>query len=224
MGLKKYFPDIRFGGNKVSPDEINQRTQYSVIMPSVGTATVGTMAAGTVAGAMTMVNITCDYPRNFLFTVVGPANGVGGTCAITGKDQFGASQTETISFASANAGGTKAGTKVFDTVSAAYYYPNGGDYTSTTTLGYAVGTGAGLVAMLGLPIRIGAATDIKRMTFIKNGAVTVMTGGTIGTAALQGYINTTTHSFMGTQIIAATDQYHVDILSTYNDEGNVNVS
>jgi len=224
MALKKYFPDIRFGGNKVDPDEINMRQRYSVVYPSIGTATIGTLAAGTVAAAMTIVNTVCDYPRNLLFTVVGPSGGVGGTCTITGKDQFGEAQTETISFASANAGGTKAGTKVFDTVSAASYAPNGVDNTSTATLGYAAGTGAGLVAKLGLPVRIGATTDVKRITFIKNGAVTAINAGSIGTAALTGYLDLTAHSFMGTQIIAATDQYFIDILPSFNSENLVNVA
>ena len=48
-----------------------------VIKPSIGTAAIGTAAAGTVNVAWTVVNTVCDYPRNLLFTVVGPAGGVG---------------------------------------------------------------------------------------------------------------------------------------------------
>ena len=218
-GLKIHYPDVAFSQNKVTPDEMDMRHQYAVLKPSIGTAAVGTMAAGTVSGAMTLVNVACDYPRNLLFTVVGPAGGVGGTCTIVGKDQFGRTQTESIAFASANAGGTVAGTAVFDTVTSATYYPNGGDNTSTATLGYAFGTAAALKFWLGLPIKIAAAGDVKRITYIKNGVVTALTGGTIST-----YVSTTTHAICGTEILAATSDYVVDILSSYNSRNDTNVA
>lgn len=217
-GLKKHHPDIRFSANKVTPDELDVRQQYVVMKPSVGTATIGTIAAGTVSGAMTLVNTVCDYPRNLLFTVVGGASGVGGTCTIVGTDQFGRSQTESIAFASANAGGTQAGTAIWDAVTSATYYPNGGDNTSTATLGYTAGTAAALKFWLGLPVKVKATSDVKRITYVKNGAVTALTGGTIAS-----YVSTTTHAFSGTETLAATTDYVVDILSTYNSEDDANV-
>jgi hypothetical protein len=219
MSLKKYFPDIRMGGNKVDPDEINARVQYCVFRPGVGTAAVGTIAAGTVNAAWTVVNKVMDYPRTLLFTVVGPSGGVGGTCKLNGTDQFGVTQTESIVIGSANAGGTKAGTKIFDTVTSGTYYPNGVDNTSTATLGFAIGTGSGLLAKFGLPVRIGAVADVKRISFDKNGTYTAVNGGTIDSSL----VFTATHSFMGTQIVAATDTYHVDILPTYNGEATNNL-
>lgn len=227
MALKKYFPDVRFGANKVDPDEINARHFYQVTYPSIGTAAVWAgLGTGDVAAVGTLANTTMDYPRNLLLTIVGVAGGEGGTATIVGKNQFGDSITESIGFATANAGGTAAGTKIFSSVSAATVnvVGLGGTAVGTVSIGYAAGTAAGIVAKLGLPVRIGAASDVKRLTFIKNGAVTVMTGGTIGTAALNGYIDTTNHSFMGTQIIAATDIYSLDILSTYNGENTTNVA
>jgi hypothetical protein len=192
MALKKYFPDIRFGGNKVDPDEINHRIQYSVMYPAVGTATVWAgLGTGDVAATGTIQNLVMDYPRNLLLTIVGVAGGEGGSATVVGKDQFGASVTETWGFATANAGGTEAGTQIFS---------------------------------LGLPVRIGAASDVKKITFIKNGAVTAINGGTIGTAALTGYVSTVSHSFMGTQILAITDIYNVEVLSTYNSEALGNVA
>jgi hypothetical protein len=218
-GLKKHEPSIRFSANKLTPDELDMRVRYMVLKPSIGTATLGTAAAGTVNVAWTVVNTVCDYPRNVLFTVVGPSGGVGGTTIINGTDQFGRGQSETITIGSANAGGTAAGTKIFDTITSGTYYPNGVDNTSTATLGYAFGTAAGIVFKLGLPVKIGATSDVKRITYIKNGAVTALNGGTIAS-----YVSTATHSFGGTEILAATSDYVVDILSTYNSENDVNVA
>lgn len=227
MALKKYFPDVRMGGNKVDPDEINARHHYNVMYPSIGTATVWSgLGTGNVAATGTIQNLVMDYPRNLLLTIVGVAGGEGGTASITGKNQFGDAITESIGFATANAGGTAAGTKIFSSVSAVTVNTVGlgGTAIGTVTIGYAAGTAAGIVAKLGLPVRIRAASDVKRLTFIKNGAVTAINGGTIGTSALTGYIDTVNHSFMGTQIIAATDIYSLDIVSTYNSEANNNVA
>lgn len=218
-GLKKHYPDVRFSANKVTPDEVDMRVRYTVLKPSIGTAAVGTIAAGTVAAAWTVVNTVMDYPRNLLFTVVGPSGGVGGTTVINGKDQFGRTQSETITIGSANAGGTQAGTKIFDTVSSGTYYPNGVDNTSTATLGYTAGTAATLKFLMGLPVKIGATSDVKRITYIKNGTVTALTGGTISA-----YVQTATHSFSGTEILAATSDYVVDILSTYSSENDAPVA
>lgn len=227
MALKKYFPDVRFASNKVDPDEINHRIHYTVAYPSIGTATVWAgKGTGDVAAVGTIQNKTMDYPRNLLLMITGVAGGEGGTASITGKNQFGETQTESIGFATANAGGTAAGTKIFSEVSAVTVnvVGLGGTAVGSIGLGYAFGTAAGLVAMFGLPVRIAAASDVKRLTWINNGAVTAIGGGTIGTAATSGYINTTAHSFMGTQIAAATDIYSLDILSTYNSEAKTNVA
>lgn len=227
MALKKYFPDIRTGGNKVSSDEIDQVINYQVSYPSIGTATVWAgKGTGDVAAVGTIVNKTMDYPRNLLVMITGVAGGEGGTATITGKNQFGDTQSESIGFATANAGGTAAGTLVFREVSSVSVnvVGLGGTAIGSIGIGYGFGTAAGLVAKLGLPVRIGAVTDVKRLTWINNGAVTAIGGGTIGTAATSGYIDLNTHSFMGTQIIAATDIYSLSILSTYNSETATNLS
>lgn len=216
--MKRHHADFRFSGNKVTSDEIDRRVQYQVLWPSVGTATVGTIAAGTAAAAWTLITTKTDYPRNLLFTVVGPSGGVGGTSVVNGTDQFGASITETVTIASANAGGTTAGTKIFDTVTSGTYYPNGVDNTSTATLGYAIGTAATLTGWFGLPVRIGSTSDVKRYTRSFAGVVLPVNGGTISS-----YISTTTHAFKDSVIGTATTSYSLDILSTYNSENEVNV-
>lgn len=215
-GLKKYFPDIRFSGNKVTPDEIDWRVRYSVVYPEVGTKAYGTVAPGTVTGAIVFDNTIPDFPRNVLVTIVGPAQGVGGTVTINGYNQFGMAQSETVTIGSANAGGTAAGTKIWDSFTSGTYYPNGGDNNSTLTIGPAIGTAAGIVGWLGLPVKIKSASDVKRMTFIKNGTYTAITGGTLASTLF----STANHAFHGTQIIAATDQYHLEIKPSYSSEND----
>jgi hypothetical protein len=220
-GLKRHMPDVRFAGNKVTPDEVDMRVRYAYINPSIGTATIGTIAAGTVAAAWTLVNTVCDYPRNLLFTVVGPSGGAGGTCVINGKNQFGVGVTETITIASANAGGTAAGTSIFDQVTSGTYYPNGVDNTSTATLGYTKGTGALATwpCYFGLPVKIGSTSDVKRITTLYNGVTGAINGGTIAA-----YVNTANHWFTPAVVGTATTTYVVDVLSTYNSENDNNVA
>lgn len=227
MALKKYFPDVRMGGNKVDPDEINAKVTYQITYPSIGTATIWAgKGTGDVSAVGTIVNKTMDYPRNLLLMITGVAGGEGGTATITGENQFGEAITESIGFATANAGGTAAGTKIFAEVSAVSVsvVGLGGTAVGSIGLGYAFGTATGLVGMFGLPVRIAGASDVKRLTWVNNGAVTAINGGTIGTAATAGYINTTAHSFFGTAIAAATDIYSVDILTSYNSEYNTNLA
>lgn len=217
-GAKRHHADFRFGGNKLSPDEFDARLRYTILYPSVGAATVGTLAAGTVAAAWTIVDTKLDYPRNVLFSVAGPSGGVGGTCVLNGSNQFGVSIQETVTIASANAGGTAAGTKIFDTVTSGTYYPNGVDNTSTATVGYAFGTATGMIGLFGLPVKIGATSDVKRVTRIFNGVRSAINGGTIA-----GYIGTANHTFADPTIGSATNCYVIDILSTYNSENDVSV-
>jgi hypothetical protein len=216
-GLKKYFPDIRFGGNKVSPDEIDRYESYYVIHPSILASAYGT-AKGTGDGAVafTLTNTVADYPRNVLFTCTGVAGGEGGTVAVTGKNQFGQAITESIGFASANAGGTAAGTKIFQSVSAATatLVSTGGTGIGTASLGYANGTAAAIVQLFGLPVRIGAASDVKVFTYDNAGTgQTSINGGTFtGTA----YIGTANYTFTHNAVLAATDSFYLKILPTYN--------
>lgn len=221
MALKKYFPDIRLGGNKVDPDEINHRIQYTVHLPSISATGLGTCEiTGDTAAAIVLTNTTLDYPRNVRFIVTGVAGGEGGTAVITGFNQFNEAQTETMGFATANAGGTVSGTKIFDRVTAATATVAGlgGTAIGTVSLGYSAGTAAGNAHLFGLPVRIKSTGDVKRLTWIDNATVTALNGGTISTL-----IGTANHTFAGTKIVAATDKFVLDILSTFNSEYKNNV-
>ena len=82
-----------------------------------------------------------------------------------------------------------------------------------------LGTAAGLEWKIGLPVKIRATSDVKKISQILNGTWTALNGGTIAA-----YVSTASHSFTGTQILAATTDYVVDILTTYNSENDVNVA
>lgn len=215
-GFKKFLPEVRFGGERITPDEVDTPVYYQVHKPSVGTAAFATITAGTVSGNMTLVTSQPDYPRNLLVTIVGPAGGAGGTINVTGYNQFGDPQTEAIGFATAAAGGTAAGTKIWGKFGTIAYVHAGGDNTSTVTVGAAIGTAAGLVGYLGLPVRIKNVSDVKNITWIKNGTYTPINLGTIDSTL----VSTSLHAFRGTAIMAATDEWTVVVRSTYNSEGN----
>lgn len=212
--LKRDIPGIRFSGIKVTPDEIDQTRQYSVNNPSTSATWYGTAASAS-AAAFGITNINADYPRNILVTIGGVAGGMGGTATVNGKDQFGNVIQETLGFATANGGGSVAGTKIFAQVTSGTCTPVGlgGTAVGTMSLGVAIGTAANLVALFGLPDKIGAVSDVKRMTFIDNGTAKNINGGTIAA-----YIGTANHTFRGTAIVAATDQYHLTVRSTFNPE------
>lgn len=219
-GLKKFFPDFTFSGNKVTPDEYDEQLYYTVANPSVSASWFGT-AANAAATAITLTNTKSDYPRNVLLTITGVAGGQGGTAVINGIDQFGRSQTETIGFATANAGGTAAGTKIFAEVTSATITPVGlgGTAVGTTSLGVALGTAAGIVNLFGLPWKVRTG-DVKSITWINNGTATAINGGTVSTA----FIGTANHTFVGTSIVAITDRYTVRVKPTYDASNEAAVS
>lgn len=222
-GLKKHEPSIRFSANKITPDEIDQRIRYTVQNPSVSASYLGTVTtATTTGGAFVMDSIACDYPRNLLFTLTGVAGGMGGTMTATGTDQFNRAQTESIGFGSAASGGTLAGTKIFDTVTSATLNSVvgvGGTAVGTASLGFAIGTAATQVAQFGLPVKIKAVGDVKRITWNDSTVQKSVNGGTVNST----YVGTATHSFNVGQVVAAADAFHVDILTTYTSENDANV-
>lgn len=209
-GLKRHYPDIRVSGNRVTPDEIDRYEQYVIGNLSDNVAWFGTVAPGTVAGNFVIDNTRADYPRNVHFSIVGPAGGVGGTASLTGKNQFGVTQTETLTIGSANGGGTVAGTKVFAQISAATYAPNGVDNTGTPRLGYTAAATTATNPMFGLPAKLGGTADIKAVTWVNNGTATVHTAAAAA--------NVANHAFVGTVAVAKTHQYVVLYKPTYNAE------
>lgn len=221
-GLKKHHADVRFSKNKVTPDEIDQRQQYIVAYPSVSATFVGTAAGGTSTQekALVVTQSKLDYPRNLLYSVVGTAD-MGGTWTVNGKNQFGKNITETVALGTAAAGTpavATAGTAIFsDVTSGTFTVATDAVGAGSARVGVAIGSPS---AFFGLPVKVQAASDVKRITWIANGTWTGINGGTISD-----YVSTANHAFRGTATnVAATDIYVVEVLSTYDSSDDANIA
>lgn len=223
-GLKKYFPDVQFGANKVTPDEIDRYETYDVTFPSTSATWVGTAAGGTAdqAKALVLINTTTDYPRNLLYSVVG-TNDMGGTWVVNGEDQFGSSVTETVALATAAAGTPAvavAGTTCFASVSSGTFTVDGNAVgNGSARLGLAIGTSATAKFWLGLPTKIGAATDVKTIAWSSEFVQTTVNGGTVtGTT----FVNTSNHAISNDSIMGGTETFTVIFKPTYDaqEDGN----
>lgn len=221
MAFKKFSPEVRFNSEKLDPDEINRYETYLVACPmsqTVGSAWFGTAAAnlsGSVS-SFVILNQAADYPRNVYFSIVNTAGSLNaGTVAVVGVDQFGQSITENIGYALGTATMGKAGTKIFSQVTAATItFGTGQVQNGTPFLGVAGGTEAGSsVFYFGLPVRVGAATDVVDLSWVNNFVGKALNAGT--PSAL---IDTVNHSFKGTATLGTADFFNVRILSTYNGE------
>lgn len=221
MSLKKYFPDFQFSGNKVSPDELDMYDQYAVIFPGTSQTAIGTTAVGTStqAKALVLINAVPDYPRN-LFASCSGSNDLGGTFVVNGFDQFGQTISESIGFATVVSPGTSAvGSKIFAKVtSGTWTFAAGSAGSGTPKLGVAYGGTAGSTSWFGLPIKIGAVSDVKRITITKNFVPTTLNGGTVNSTI----VSTTTHAFAGTANIGTADTFVVTAKSTYDSSQEVN--
>jgi len=163
-GLKNSDPAFQQGpAHQITPDEIDRYEIYNIIKPSIGTASIGT-ASGTAASLTLAAVANPDYPRNLLLSPTGQA----GTIVITGKNQFGEDVTETLSAAAA---ATDAGTVVFATVTSGAITKPGS--AGTIHLGVAAGT-ASDSPIFGLPFKVGGTADVKRATWIDNGAAVTL--------------------------------------------------
>lgn len=215
--IKKNFPELQFGGYRVSPDEIDRYEQYVVLNPTNSATWVGTAAGGTAtqAKAFVLTNVLLDYPRNLSVSVTGTAD-IGGTAYIVGKNQFGKTISESIGFGTAAAGTPAAvnvGTKVFASVSAGTFtYAGVGN--GSASLG--VGTTEGSV-VFGLPTKIKATSDVKMITWSKENVVTTFGGGTISAQ-----VSTAQHAFTGTAALGGTESYVVLFKTTYDAQNEAN--
>ena len=218
-GLKKHFPDVRFSGNKVTPDEIDRYEVYSCNLPSTSATWVGT-AVGTQTTTPTVgfLSVILDYPRSLNLCVLTATGSVtGGTMVVTGKNQFGVSQTESIAVVSTTTGGTTVGTKVFASVSAAAMTMGSGDPGSgTVSLG--VGT-TGTTALFGLPVKIGSTADVKLFSWVTNGAQVAVNGGTYGA-----FVDATNHAIKAPASVTGTSGFSVWIKPSYNAENDSEVT
>jgi len=211
-------------GLQVTSNEIDRYEMYTIANPSLSAVQIGTVTSATANPPFVFDNIRPDYPRNVLFSILGVAGGMGGTAYVVGKDQFGVSVNETLAIGSANGGGSVAGTVAFAQFTAATLtgvVGLGGTAIGTARLGYAIGTATGLVARFGLPTKIGALTDVKRITYTSQGVGgTALNGGTIGTAN----VDVTNHQFLPARILAGTEVYQITIKSTYSNLGKPNLT
>lgn len=179
-GFKRSQPGLAFSSEKITPDEIDQYTTYSIVNPVTinASAWIGTWAvAGTAAnGGLVIVNALPDYPRSLEWSLTGTAAGMTGTASVVGRDQFGSVITESFTFAGANNGGTTAGSRVFAQVT-----------SGTMTFGTAVGNGtarlglgtAGTTTLFGLPVKLGGTTDVKILSITAGTGGVSFNGGTV---------------------------------------------
>lgn len=218
-GLKERHYDLVQGGIKATPDEIDRYETYVITNPGLGAAALGTVTSATANPAFVFDNIKPDYPRNVLFSILGVSGGVGGTARIVGTDNYGVRQVETLAVGSANGGGTVAGTISYAILTAATLTGIdglGGTAVGTARLGYAIGTAAGVVARFALPTKIGAITDVKRITYTSQGVGgTALNGGTIAAAN----VGLTNQEFLPGRVMAGTETYVITIQSTYDNSG-----
>jgi hypothetical protein len=207
-GLKEHNYEFVQSGSKVSPDEIDQYTQYVIQNPSVSNSFFGTVESAS-AAAFVLGQTRADYPRNVLLTINGVAGGMGGTATVNGVDFQGNTITETLGFATAAAGGTVAGTKIFARVTSATVTPVGlgGTAVGSAKLGVAIGTSATLAHLFGFPDLIGGTTDLKSMNWINNGTINVY-----GTPSTR--VTLASNAFSGTATVAITDSYNVTYKTT----------
>lgn len=223
-GLGERFPEFQQAKHQVAPSEIDRYEQYTIIHPSISATALGTVTSATANPAFVFDNVRPDYPRNVLFSILGVAGGMGGTARVVGKDQFGVTQTETLAVGSANGGGSVAGTVTFAQLTAATLTGIdglGGTAVGTARLGYAIGTATGLVARFGLPTKIGAIADVKRITYTSQGVGgTALNGGTIDSSL----VDLTNHHFKPGRIMAGTEVYALTIKSTFDNLGKPNLT
>lgn len=210
---------------KVTPDEVDQYVIYNVNNPSLSATYMGT-AAGTqtASAAIVFTSVKPDYPRNLLYSMVGTAD-IGGSITATGKNQFGEVITETVgsgTVAAGTPGWAAAGTKIFAEVTAATatYATSSGQGNGTSRIGLAIGTAGTLLYRLGLPTKVGAVSDVKRITWTSQHVGTAINGGTIGTAQ----VDTTNHAYIGQTIMAGTETFQFTLRPTFDNAGKPNLT
>lgn len=219
-GLKDNFPGVAQGaasGWKITPDEMDMDMQYVVLHPAVSNSYFGTLATASTGTAVISANFA-DHPRNLLMTVTGVAGGIGGTLVVNYKNQFGGTVQESIGLATVASAGTKAGTGIVaEYLSGTFTAAGvGGTAIATVALGVAVNDeSTSNPAIFGLPAKLGAASDIKSVTYLIAGTA-AMGDRTLGDTGAHGFK-------VGATVLAATC-YVVRYRSTYNSSGDAQIS
>jgi hypothetical protein len=215
MSLKRIEPGLRFALSEyaVTPDEIDRYSVYTAANVSPDTAWYFLGTAGTSkVQPGTWLTVCPDYPRNAVFSITGTATGMQGTAIINGKDQFGASKSETLAFGSTDNGAAVVGTQVWAQItSGTFYY---GTAVGNGTLRYGFGTG-GTTCLFGLPDKVGGTSDLLLLSWGSASTPVKAGGGTLG-----GVLNTTLHAIKAASDIAgSTTHFCVWYKSSYNGEG-----
>jgi hypothetical protein len=177
MGLKKWYPDVRFSGNKVTPDEIDAYSVYQIVNPGISTtwfASAGTAGTSAVV-AMVITNRLPDYPRNITMSITGSHNAMGGTLTVNGKNQFGEVIQEAIGFSGSNNGGSAIGTKVFAQITSGSLAYGTATGSGTPAIGFELGT----ACLFGLPSRLLGTTDVVHLGMTAGTGAITYGGGTI---------------------------------------------
>ena len=217
-GLKKHYSDIRFSGNLVTPDEIDRYEVYSVVNPTTQNTWIGT-AASTASGAAAptfgFISKMADYPRSLrVVATTGSGTAIQEACAITGKDQFGNTITETIT-ALGTTTATAIGTKVFAEVTAVTV-TQGTITADVGTVALGLGT-AGTTTLFGLPFKLGGTADVVLYRWQSNGtSVPVNASGSTGM-----WVDATYHAVKAVTDIGGTTALQVWVKPSYNAENEV---
>lgn len=218
MSFKRSQPGIRFSGERVSPDEMDQNFVYTVSNPA--TTALGTLwvASGGTAGtsaavALVINNKYPDYPRNVAFNIHGTHAAMGGTLVINGDDQFGSQISETLTLAGSNNGGTMVGTKVFGQFRSGTLYYGTAVGNGTPNIGLDGGTSC----LFGLPWKIGTTADVISMSMsIGSGPISVGGGTAIGSL-----VNAGVHAVRPFAAPAASSYINVWVRPSFSSEYNV---
>ena len=218
MSFKRSQPGIRFSGERVSPDEMDNNFVYQINNPS--TTALGTLFVGSGGTAGTSANIALvvnnkypDYPRNVAFNIHGTGAGMAGTLTINGDDQFGSQISETITIGTASNGGTAVGTKVFAQFR-----------SGTVNYGTAVGNGTpnigldgGTSCLFGLPWKINGTSDVISLSMSQGTGPISVGGGT----AIGSLVNAGMHAVRPFAALGGTSFINVWVRPSYSSEYNI---
>ena len=176
MAIKQFVPELTILREKISPDEIDRYEVFSIRPAIAGYVWASAGTAGTSAAIALTVKNTPDWPRNINFALAGSHGDMTGTLVVNGKNQFGAAQTESITFTKAANGGTAVGSLVFSQIT-----------SGTLNYGTAVGAGTpnigfvpGTACLLGLPVKLNGSTDVVHLSQATGTGAITFNGGTIG--------------------------------------------
>lgn len=218
-GLKKHLHALSIANSEyaITPDEIDRYEVFS-IQPALSDvdywASAGT--AGTSSAiALTIINRTPDWPRNIRFALAGSHAAMAGTLTVNGRDQFGASQTENISFSGSDNGGTVVGTKVFAEIKSGTLYYGTAVGNGTPAIGLEAGTGL----RLGLPVKIAGTSDVVWMGMNAGTGAVSYNGGTVA-----GFVDATAHAVRPAAAVNGTSVINVWVKPSYDYDNQLGVS